>query len=208
MATIEKRPNKNGFSWRVMIRKKNQEIYKSFETEEDANLYVFYKERLIVNMANFDVPVQDRVTLMQIMELKIQTIDKSDKRTLADYEISVRRIKDCFGEIMFYQNITFENWVEAAKKLLQTDVYRGAKTEGGKRKMSPNTLRKIFAHASAAVTHAQHQGIAIDNHPMKVMNTFIMPMFKGPEVNFERQRELLELASQIGREEPGPKLYK
>ncbi len=208
MATIEKRPNKNGFSWRVMIRKKNQEVYKSFDTEEDANLYVFYKERLIDNIANFDVPIQDRVTLMQIMELKIQTIDESDKRTIGDYDMTVRRLKDCFGDIMFYQSLTFEHWVEAAKKLLQTDVYKGAKTEAAKRKMSPNTLRKIFAHASAAVSYAQHQGIAIDNHPMKVMNTFILPLLKGPEVSQERQRELMEPASKLMFEETGPKLHK
>src|ERR1700679_1545188 len=73
MACIQERPNENGdVSYRVSIRKKGHIISKSFYTKEDAEIYAFYKERLIDLMENFEVPIEKRLTLQSIMNIRPQ----------------------------------------------------------------------------------------------------------------------------------------
>ncbi len=179
MATIEKRKNGNGFSFRVSIRRKGIEIYKTFKTEEDANLYAFYKERLIDNMEAFDVPLKSRVTLRQIIELKISTLDKSIGRAVEEFEIACDRVSKFLDKDKFIDGITFDEWLNIAKSMLQEDVFHGSKTENGKRKMSLGTLRRYFANISSAISYAQTQGIEINNIPLKVMQIYINPKIKN-----------------------------
>lgn len=182
MATIEARPTDKGkISYRVMIRKKGINIYKTFHKKEDAELYVFYKERLIDNIENFEVPLGQMVTLDQIFELKISSISISNKREINDYENCKKRLKESFSGKVFYKDISLDDWRNAAKSLLATEVYRGAKTENGKRLMSPVTLKKIYYQASSVVSYVKSQGIVIDNHPLTILQTYINPMLKKDE---------------------------
>lgn len=183
MASIRKRPNGNGFSYYVSIRKKNAEIHKSFQSEEDAKLYAFYKETLIDNMKNFDIPLNSRVTLRQIYELKIDNIERDywKKVSISDFEDSYKNIFPFIKENKFVCEFSYEEWLNAAKCLLNTDVFRGAKKEHTKRKMSLNTLRRHFASASSCFSFAQSQGLDLDNHPLKVIQTFITPLIKAKQ---------------------------
>lgn len=176
MANIVKRIKQDGeVAYRVKIRRKNVDISKTFFMEEDAKLYAFYKERLIDNMENFEVPIKDRITLEQIFEQKIAKIPVTNKREINDVENSMHRLVEIFGD-KYYQQITYEEWVDAAKKLLGQYVFKGTKTVNTKRLMSLKTLRKIFSHASSAVSSLIYTGIEMDNLPLKVIQTYITPM--------------------------------
>lgn len=182
MASIRKNETKDGTSYHVNIRMKGKDITRTFYTEEDAKLYEFYKERLLRNMEYFEVPLSKRITLEQIFELKLKYFNDVDKRTVNNFNNSLQRFIEQFGD-KFYCNITYEDWVQAAKNLYSTPVYKGAKTEKGKRDMSIKTLRNIFAYASSAVSFAQEKGIEIENHPAKVIKVYIASMIKkGDEV--------------------------
>ena len=179
MATIDTRLNKDGTtSYRVSIRKKGQELYKTFSTEEDAKLYAWHKERLIDNMANFDVPLKDRVRFKDILTMKMDSLPVTDTKTMSDFKLSGERICNLLPDL-FMHEISYDTWLKCAKDLLDMDVYRGARTELAKRKMSPNTVRRHFACASSGISYAQSKGINIDNHALKVMQTFITPLINS-----------------------------
>lgn len=184
MGSIQERIEVDGVtkSYRVKIRKNGfEDINKTFKDKHDAELYVWYKERLLNNIENFDVSIEKRTTLLSILELKMSTLEESDKKALLDYISTKERLFLFFKHKCFYNDISFENWLEFCKFMLNHDVYRGAKTDGGKRKMSPVTLRKIMAMISSAVSHAQGLGIPLDNNPLKVIQTYINPLIKNKE---------------------------
>lgn len=180
MAKIEKRQCKDGsFSWRVGLRKNGIDISKTFYSEEDAKLYAFYKERLLDNIKAFDVSLKDRVTLKQIFEMKIESIVNIDKKELNSFKNACERFCEVFKDKFFLCEITLDDWKRAAKSIYEKDVFRGSKTEKNKRKMSPTTLKRIFAYASSSITHAQSKGIDLENHALKVIQQIINPMI-GP----------------------------
>ena len=176
MATIEKRLDGNSFSYRIKIRKKGIEIMKSFSNEEDAKLYIFYKERLIENMNHFDVPLQDRVTLEQLFELKKKACAGYDRRTLNELDNVFNRVNSFLGENKFFHQISYDEWFSIAKSVYDMDIFRGSKKNIIK--MSPLTFRRYFATLSSVVSHAVSLGIAIENHPLKVLQTYITPLIK------------------------------
>lgn len=173
MANIEKRLNADGsYSYRVSIRKKGIDIYRTFHTEEDAKLFEFYKERLITNMNNFDIPLRQRVTIGQLFELKENSM--AEGRSKYDIGLCKQRCVSHFQE-RFVVDISLDDWRNFCKNLLNTDVFRGGKTERGKRKMSFGTVRKIFANISSCISYARNLGIEVENHPLTIINTFINP---------------------------------
>jgi len=178
MASIDKRKNKDGsFTYRVAIRKNKIEVYKSFSIEEDAKLYAFYKERLIDNMNNFEIPLKHRITLNNIFEIKLSSISNNDKKSVNDFENAKTKILKFLPD-KFYHEITYDEWLLAAKNIMNMDVFRGSNTAKNLRKPSPSTLRRYFACASSAVSHAQSQGIELENNPLKILQTFITPIMK------------------------------
>ncbi len=180
MATIEERKNQDGTNvFRIQIRKHNHPIInKTFLTREDANLYVFYKERLIDNMDNFDIKINERITIQQVFEMKLENSENLDKRSKSDMENAFKLISSFIDIKKYCLKTTSEEWLECAKSLYGLDVYKGAKTENGKRKMSPLTLRRNFANASSAFSFAIINGIEIENLPLKILQTYINPLCK------------------------------
>jgi len=173
MSRIEERILKDGRkSYRVSIRRKNIEIYKTFLEREDAELYSYYKEKLIDNMNNFDVEIKESIRISDLFELKINTLESHQVREIKDFGNSLERISLFLGN-KFLNQISFNEWLECAKSLINIEVYRGSKSPKGKRKMSMGTLRKIFAHASSCISYAKTKGIVLDNHPLKVIQCFI-----------------------------------
>lgn len=173
MGTIVKRGPRN---YQARLRIDGSEISKTFTHEEDAQLYIDYKERLHTKMKNFEIPIKDMVTLNQIFELKLKSVPLNDRRTISDIKLCQTRFTSIFHGIRFYSDITFEDWIKSAETLYSEDVFKGAKTENGRRKMSPVTLKKIFAYASASVSYAQSQGIEVENHPLRVIQCYITPL--------------------------------
>lgn len=177
MATIEKRMGKDGMSFKTLIRRKGLEICKTFKTEEDAKLYAFYKEKLIDNMEAFEIPLKDRISLNEILDLKLRTIQDYDKRTINDLMFSFKRCLRWLPEKKYYQDFTEEDWLNCAKNLYSEDSWRGSKSN--LLKISPVTLRRIFAMISSTVSHCQSLGIALDNLPLKIIQIFINPLIKS-----------------------------
>jgi hypothetical protein len=176
MATIkEKKLSDGSISFRVEIRKKGIQIYKSFTVLEDAELYSFYKERLIENMESFEVPLKDRVTLNQIYELKLK--DSNSINIKSHVKMAIEKFNEIFGVNTFCNDISYKDWENSCKILSQSYVYRGAKTENSKRIISLSTLRRYFAYASSCISHAQSLGIELENHPLKVLQVIINPKF-------------------------------
>lgn len=163
-------------SFRVQIRRKGLDISKNFRNIEDANLYADYKERLIDNIKNFEVPLKDRITLNDLLEIKLKDSDNKDLK--CHVLVAFNRFNEIFGEHKFYNKITYKDWEDACKKLSESYVFRGAKSENGKRIMSLNTLRRYFAYVSSCVSHAQSLGIELDNIPLKILQVCINPKLK------------------------------
>lgn len=178
MSVIIKRENKKGeISYQVRIRTKDCQIYKSFLDEHDAKLYCFHRERLINNKKNFDIPIKDRVTLNHIIDLKMQSKGMDDKE-ISSFDHARKVLNERFGVDKFLCDITFEDWVNAVKDIYSTPVFRGSVKEKNKRIMSPNTLKRIFAYVSCAISYAMNQGIELENHALKIIQTHITPMIK------------------------------
>ncbi len=179
MATIEKKMNENGSeTYRVQIRLKNEEkIYKTFYTKEQAELFVFYKENLLKLKNNFDVPIEKRVTIKQIIEIKLQNSYDLSERSKSDFMDAFNRITT-FIKDDFINKISYEDWLKVAKSLLDLDVYIGFKNEKNKKKLSISSVRRYFACMSSAISFCNSQGMNIENHPLKVMQSFITPRMK------------------------------
>lgn len=179
MARIEEREDSKGeISYRVLIRKKGIEISRTFHDKESAKLYEFYKERLIENMSNFEVPLNIRITLRDIVDMKIKD-SGTDIKSFRLFTLALDRFEEIFPSGKFYSELSFDDWFNASKIIYEKDVYRGAKTEKGKRRMSPDTLRKTLAYMSSCVSHAISLGIELENYPLKVIQTYVNPMLKS-----------------------------
>lgn len=175
MASIRRRMTKEGesTSFTVDIRKKNISITRTFYTEEDAKLFEFYKERLIQNMENFNVPLKDRVTLRNLFELKILTIDDSNKRMRDELNCTLERLEKIFGADKYVNEINYDQWLDAAKTLYATPVFIGFDKESNRRQMSVNTLKRIIASASSVMSYALTKGIDVENHPIKIIQKYV-----------------------------------
>ena len=174
MAVLEHRKNKDGsFSYRVQIRRNGVTIYKTFNTEEDARVFLWYKERLIDNMKNYELSLKETISFFHTIDLKCASM--KNPKEIERMRILKVAFSEHFGGDKFLSKLTYDDWVNFAKYLLQKDVYRGAKTEVGKRKMSISTLRRTFAYISSCFSYAQSKGIDIENHPLMVIRTFISP---------------------------------
>lgn len=177
MAVIIKRENKDGStSFRVSIRTKNIEICKTFQNEEDAKLFIFFKEKLINNMSNFDIPIENRITLEQVIEMKLEEVDNHRSKT--DFTMSASRILACLKKHTFLCELSFEDWVQACKNLSDKDVFRGSKNQHNARTPSLSTIRRVFATLSSAFSYAISKGIPVENHPLKIVQTFINDKMK------------------------------
>lgn len=174
MASIRKEKNKNGIEYyRVKIRKKNNCIYKSFKCKESAEIYAAWKENLIDTMDAFDVPLKSRIRFCELVDLKCNDphIGESMRKDIRE---SYAKLKDLLRlEDRFVEEITYDEWLNAAKELLSIKVYRGAKTKAGERLMSPTTLRRIFSCLSSVFSYSTSFETPFDNHALKVVQTFI-----------------------------------
>lgn len=169
MATISERLNKDGtIVFRVYIRKKDCEISKTFYNKEDAELYVFYKENLLNNMSNFEVDIKERVTLNQIMELKLQNFN--NKRTREDFINTVKKMQPFISKT-FLHEMDYEDWILVAKGLLDTKIINNGKER--QECLSLSSVRRYFACLSSAISYANELGINIENYPLKVIQQFI-----------------------------------
>jgi len=177
MAHIRTRITKNkDEKYHISIKRKGVEIHKSFSKKEDAELYVKWKESLIDNIDNFEVPLAHTIPIESIFEMKLESIADTNKRTYNDIKNVKQTLFELIDSKKFASDMSFDDWKNLAKQLYDKDVYRGAKSGNNVRKISLETLRKFFAYCSASYSYAQAQGIELENHPLRVIQTFITPL--------------------------------
>lgn len=168
-------------SYQVDIRKKGLSIKRTFTDEEDAKLFANYKERLIDNMENFEVPLKNRVTLRSIFEIKISSVDASNKRMIDELNCTLDRLEKILGSETFVSDLTFEKWLNASKILYETPVFIGYNKEKNQKKMTLKTFRRILASASSVFSFANEKGIELENHPLSVIQKYINPLMRKNE---------------------------
>ena len=180
MSTIKKYIGVNGkIYFRVQIRKNNQYISKNFNNEEDAQIFAFYKERLISNMIDFEIPIEQRVSIKQLFELKMNNSKSLVDKSFQDFSTALKKLSQVMDVDKFLCEYTYQDWLEICKNIYNLPVYRGAEKESCKVSMSIGTLRKIFACISSVFTNAISNNIPVENHAMKVMQYYINPLLKN-----------------------------
>lgn len=149
---------------------------KTFSTFEDAKIFEFYKERLIENIDNFNIPIEKRIRLIDIIDMK-KTMFK-DPRAISELETGFKRCLKFLPAHTFLCELTFDDWHECMKKIatFPFPVKFGAKE---KKPLSTMSIRRIFATTSAAFSHAISMGLSIENYPLKLIQTFLNPSIKS-----------------------------
>lgn len=176
MATIKKRQDSKGnTSFTVLIRKKGLEVCKTFYDEEEANLYIWYKERLIQEMENYESPIHERISLKQIFEMKIQKIDPSNFREINGFDNTCKRFLEFFKSKFFLHQISFNDWKECLDNFLKNE--KNMRDES--KNVSMKSIRKFFAYASSCFSNAIENGINLENHPLKILQLYINPKLKN-----------------------------
>lgn len=189
MACITKKENLNGsISYNVHIKKKKrgEQIFKTFYNLEDAKLFEYYKERLLVNIDNFEVPMTELLRVIDILEIKRKASEKSVTKKWTSHmksggEKITKAIIHLKGKECFFHELNYEDWLAIAKYIFTIPTYIGFDSTKNKRQMGMKTLRNVFAYLSSAISHCQSIGINIENHALQVIRCFITPMMKqGP----------------------------
>lgn len=184
MGVIEKRDD----VYRVKIRKKNVSLYKTFKDKETAELFVWYKEKLIDEMDAFEVPPQQLFTLKDAFDLKIKSMEESGTYSLKyfqDLHVDLNRLKEYIPEDTYLNDITFEMLKDIFHKMSTTTVRKGgnqyekSKTSGIISQISPRTLRRCLFTLSSLYSHLQSKGIQINNVISAFTPYFLDNFMKG-----------------------------
>lgn len=179
MANIKKIKDK----YHIQIRKKGYpQVSRSFFELEDAEQYVYYKEKLMQNMKNFQIPIEDRLTLEFVLDKKIEGSEHLSNKTQMELKNTRLRLMNYFGKNRMYNDISLDEWQKFAHDCSEMYVYRGGKNENCKRRMSPETLRSIFAYTSSAVNFCKDEGAKLLNHPLTIMQTYITPLIRKKQI--------------------------
>lgn len=175
--SIKERISEKGVkSYRVMIRKRGQEIMKTFSAKEDAELFEYYRTKLVENMANFDVDVKDRVRLIDVIDLKIRRL--KDERSCGELELSCKRVLEHMKAHTFLCELTFKDWYACFDKISKLEI----PMRNNSKMMvliSPTSVRRIFAGLSSAFSTAIMSGIQIENYPLDIVQKLINPAIKS-----------------------------
>ena len=172
MASIEKRHGKDGFVWRVRLRKEGKQICKTFFDEYTACLYVKYMEVLCNEQKHFDVPKEDLFTPKDALLSKYGEASKEYKSTIGYFE-TIENIP--------LSEISYDDLEALAKKLLSIKIARGGCGGTGGRVKYPElqTILRKFAHLSAGINHLISKGSRFENNSLKVIK-FLRNLKENP----------------------------
>lgn len=169
MATFKNDGRKN-FS--VSIRRKGHNITKTFSDKETAELYAKYKEALIDEMENFDVPKKDLITLDSAIECRLEELlnAKADRRTVLD----VKGLRGFFPEFMnlTLSELTYEMLKNKIEKMMVEPIRRGGdRDKTGKLILqSPVTIRRKVAMLSSIYSLMIKKGVDCENIPLRILS--------------------------------------
>lgn len=158
--------------YRVQIRKKNQEISKSFSQKEDAELYAKWKEDLIDQIDNFSPSPEELLTLDSAIDMKVKDAEEKglDFRTIT----SLKGLKVHFADELHrsLNELSYDFLLSKAKVFMQTEVkHGGCYSTGGNLKMpSVKTVSNRFRYLSTVIGFANMNGFSFQNHSLAILN--------------------------------------
>jgi hypothetical protein len=156
--------------YHVQIRKKNISICASFNDRDTAILWSKYKEDLIDQIIQFDVPMNELMTLNDALDLKLK--DMIEKR-LDTRDIKI--IRNDFQEFLNIpiKNIKYEDYLEKMKKMSKQIVKIGGTLDrqetGIKKIQSPKTIIRKMALLSSTYSLLIGMGIDLENSALRAM---------------------------------------
>lgn len=161
----------------VNFKLKGQDVVRYFSEEEDAKIYLWHRNRLDELKNAYDIPINERITLREMVEIKNgESLDKAS-RTLKQISLAQERTQEQLPQDKRYvHEYTYDDWLNAAKGLYNTEIHRGSVSN--KISMSLGTLRRDFAYLSSCYSHIIAKGVKIENMPLKVLQTYINPLLK------------------------------
>lgn len=176
MASIKHREGK----LYVQIRKKNIDLYATFSNENDAILWARYKEEMIDLISNFDPPLKEMISLNDAIDLKIESIQNIDKKTLNDYS-NLKAFFEIFINKKLNQ-IAYSDLMNHFENMIKVPVTRGGsnKKNGNIKTFfpSPVTIFRKFAYLSTVYQNMIEKGVEIDNIAIKICQ-YMRPKLKN-----------------------------
>jgi len=180
MATITERICRNKkVCYTTYIRMNDIEEKKTFLNREDAEVYADWKENLIRNFKNFNVPIRETIRLIDVFELKRELV--KDQRTYDELDLSYQRVYSRLKQHIFLCELDYRDWKDCFDRIstIEIPIKHNAKT---KVIISPNSVRRIFATLSSAFSSAIEKGIDIENYPAMIIQKVINPSLKKSDI--------------------------
>lgn len=189
MGSIRESITKNGKkSFHALIRKRgNKTIVKTFRDLETAKLFLWYKEKIIEEMAAFEVPMSQLISLQDGYEIKKATASRENRHAkyCSDLEVDFKSISEWIPAGTLLKEIKFQQLDSMIKGMNKTTVFRGG-TPGGKGErtgkevqISPNTMRRRLTALSTIYNTANAETGANLINPV----TAYMPVFRKQYLN-------------------------
>lgn len=191
MGFIEERKCSDGkVSYRCEIRRKGHpHIHQTFSDRETAELFIFYKERLIEEMRAFEVPISKMLTLQEGYEIKkkVSMNKEAHPKYMSDMEADLNAIFEFVDPSTLMESINFNMLEEWVTKMLRTTVFKGGQKAregkertGHERSISPATIRRRLATLSTIFNCVNEQAQAgIQNPVLSYMPHFRATYLKG-----------------------------
>ena len=167
MALISERSGQ----FRVQIRKKDINLYRTFQKESDAKLWAAYKEECIDLIEAFDPPLNEIITLQDAIELKIRKMqdENSNRKEINDYKI-LCKIFNKFCPLPINE-ITYSDLLKHFQELLDIPISHGGtgKNDGTGVKKLPSfqTIFRKFAYLSTVYQNLINDGVELENVALK-----------------------------------------
>ena len=118
------------------------------------------------------------MTILDVIMLKKNSVKESSHR---DFNRVIQSLEKHVDLGSFCSSLTYDDWLDVAKKVLETPSFRGCVRN--KISISISTLRNIFASLSSCFSYARSMGVDIKNIPLDIVQNYINPKLKENKNN-------------------------
>ena len=135
-----------GNKFSAQIRKKNINLYETFQTLKDAELWIAYKEDLIDQIDAFEPKMENLILLGDAIELTYQNALERNIKDVNDFKFLIK----CFNKFIDIpiSNISSQELLEFFNESMNTPIQRGGshtiKNTGVKKLPSIHTIFRRF----------------------------------------------------------------
>lgn len=153
MAYIRESENQDGKKkYNVEIRTRKNIIRKTFEDRKTAELFAWYKEKLIKEMDNFELELKQMITLKDAMDVFMsQDFTHKNPKYIPDSKADYQQIIQFIPESTYLNEISKETLEEFIKNLSKCVLKKGGsknKDSGIIKPISPKTMKRRLSFLS------------------------------------------------------------